>query len=260
MSFKISRKSIGCAIAALALGASGASAQVEAYSQDFEGMDLLDTSALSSDGWLGSVNVFDEFYFGFLYGYYGFPANNDPGFPQMSHLVSGFGDPAQGTNQLAVYSDYSNGDHTLTSNVLEGYVYREYIIDASNVGQTLTFTFDARNVDVGGASQAYAFFKTLDPSAGWITLDWPTMDLTTIPSSWATYSMSFPITAGMEGLALQLGFYTVAANNEPSTIYVDNVSLTGPPPPCPADFNGDGILDNGDIGAFVQAFLAGCSG
>jgi len=25
-----------------------------------------------------------------------------------------------------------------------------------------------------------------------------------------------------------------------------------------ADFNGDGILDNGDIGAFVQAFLAGC--
>ena len=26
-----------------------------------------------------------------------------------------------------------------------------------------------------------------------------------------------------------------------------------------ADFNDDGILDNGDIGAFVQAFLAGCS-
>jgi len=26
---------------------------------------------------------------------------------------------------------------------------------------------------------------------------------------------------------------------------------------CPADFNGDGVLDNGDIGAFVQAFLDG---
>jgi len=25
-----------------------------------------------------------------------------------------------------------------------------------------------------------------------------------------------------------------------------------------ADFNGDGIIDNGDIGSFVQAFLAGC--
>jgi len=29
------------------------------------------------------------------------------------------------------------------------------------------------------------------------------------------------------------------------------------PPPCPADINGDGILDNGDIGTFVQAFLTG---
>ncbi|MFT5423938.1 MAG: hypothetical protein ACI89L_001730 [Phycisphaerales bacterium] len=27
-------------------------------------------------------------------------------------------------------------------------------------------------------------------------------------------------------------------------------------PTCPADMNGDGILDNGDIGAFVQLFLA----
>ncbi|MFT5422851.1 MAG: hypothetical protein ACI89L_000620 [Phycisphaerales bacterium] len=27
---------------------------------------------------------------------------------------------------------------------------------------------------------------------------------------------------------------------------------------CAADLNGDGILDNGDIGAFIDAFLAGC--
>jgi len=25
-----------------------------------------------------------------------------------------------------------------------------------------------------------------------------------------------------------------------------------------ADFNGDGIVDNGDIGAFIAAFLGGC--
>ncbi|MFG0305650.1 MAG: right-handed parallel beta-helix repeat-containing protein [Phycisphaerales bacterium JB040] len=31
-----------------------------------------------------------------------------------------------------------------------------------------------------------------------------------------------------------------------------------PAPECPADINNDGILDNGDIGAFVQLFLAGC--
>ncbi|MFT5422823.1 MAG: hypothetical protein ACI89L_000592 [Phycisphaerales bacterium] len=33
--------------------------------------------------------------------------------------------------------------------------------------------------------------------------------------------------------------------------------LPPPPPACPADTNGDGILDNGDIGTFVTLFLAG---
>ncbi|MFG0307409.1 MAG: hypothetical protein ACF8Q5_14480 [Phycisphaerales bacterium JB040] len=31
-----------------------------------------------------------------------------------------------------------------------------------------------------------------------------------------------------------------------------------PQQPCVADINGDGFLDNGDINAFIQAFLAGC--
>lgn len=251
-------RALGCAVAASAIAVSTASAQVEAYSQNFEGMDLLDTAALSSDGWIGSVNVFDEFYFTYLYGYFGFPAPNDPGFLQCSVLVTGEGDAAQGDNQLAVFSDYTNGDHTTTSNVFESYIYREYSVTAANVGQTLTFTFDAKHGDVGGLSQAFAFFKTLDPAAGWATIEWPTMDLTTIPSTWDTYSMSFPITEAHVGLQLQFGFYTVAANNEPSTNYYDNINLTGPPPPCAADMNGDGLLDNGDISAFVQAFLAGC--
>jgi len=122
---------LGCAIAASAMAVSTASAQVEAYSQDFEGLDLLDTAALSGDGWIGSVNVFDEFFF-WLYGYFGYPANNDPGFPQGSNLVTGLGDAAQGANQLAVYSDYSNADHINTTNILETYVYREASITAAN--------------------------------------------------------------------------------------------------------------------------------
>jgi hypothetical protein len=35
------------------------------------------------------------------------------------------------------------------------------------------------------------------------------------------------------------------------------VANTTPPAPCLADTNGDGILDNGDIGTFVALFLAG---
>ncbi|MFT5422903.1 MAG: hypothetical protein ACI89L_000672 [Phycisphaerales bacterium] len=36
-----------------------------------------------------------------------------------------------------------------------------------------------------------------------------------------------------------------------------NNYVLDPGPDCPADLNGDGIADNGDIGAFVQLFLAG---
>jgi len=43
-----------------------------------------------------------------------------------------------------------------------------------------------------------------------------------------------------------------------SQLSVDDVSVTiGSAPVCQADLNGDGILDNGDIGAFVNLFLAG---
>ncbi|MFT5423834.1 MAG: hypothetical protein ACI89L_001623, partial [Phycisphaerales bacterium] len=38
----------------------------------------------------------------------------------------------------------------------------------------------------------------------------------------------------------------------------DDVSVTiNSGPACQPDLNGDGILDNGDIGAFVALFLAG---
>lgn len=38
---------------------------------------------------------------------------------------------------------------------------------------------------------------------------------------------------------------------------VDRGAYEAQPPACPADINGDRVLDNGDIGAFVAAFLAG---
>ena len=41
---------------------------------------------------------------------------------------------------------------------------------------------------------------------------------------------------------------------------MDNFAITqiacDPPVDCPADINGDGVVDNGDIGAFVTLFLA----
>jgi|GEM_PF-2031027 len=44
-------------------------------------------------------------------------------------------------------------------------------------------------------------------------------------------------------------------------VFFNNLEVVGEDTPsaCDADFNGDGVLDNGDIGAFVNAFLAGCN-
>ncbi|MFG0306383.1 MAG: GC-type dockerin domain-anchored protein [Phycisphaerales bacterium JB040] len=38
--------------------------------------------------------------------------------------------------------------------------------------------------------------------------------------------------------------------------YLNSTTLVDEAPDCPADVNSDGVLDNGDIGAFVQLFLA----
>ena len=48
------------------------------------------------------------------------------------------------------------------------------------------------------------------------------------------------------------GSYNVSGDELP-----ENESGTPDPGQCPADTTGDGILDNGDIGAFVTLFLAG---
>lgn len=37
---------------------------------------------------------------------------------------------------------------------------------------------------------------------------------------------------------------------------VTDSGITRAPPPCPADVNGDGVIDNGDIGNFISLFLA----
>ncbi|MFG0305959.1 MAG: GC-type dockerin domain-anchored protein [Phycisphaerales bacterium JB040] len=42
----------------------------------------------------------------------------------------------------------------------------------------------------------------------------------------------------------------------PGSLALSESSITRLPPPCPADVNNDGVLDNGDIGDFIALFLA----
>jgi|GEM_PF-3506782 len=69
-----------------------------------------------------------------------------------------------------------------------------------------------------------------------------------------TDTISFNASAATEGV------WRCEATNINGTTTSNNAVLAVRPPdnPCLADINGDGIVDNGDIGAFVAIFLAGC--
>jgi hypothetical protein len=201
-------------------------AQVGPYTQDFEGLTSAPedgTSALGNDGWLYFVNVFNSAG-GYLYGYGTGPAPNAG--THMSAVVEGQGGGAQELKQLSIFSDYGNVGAHDAGDLLETNIFQERVLDASNIGQTLTMTFDAKMGNLEGATTAGAFIKTLDPNAGWATTNFILVDMTSIPGSWGSYSVSLNIDSGLVGQIFQFGFTNTAANYEGSGVFYDNVNLS----------------------------------
>ena len=217
------------AVATSALFASAAWADLANYSQDYEGLDAGSATALGDDGWLVGANVFDSGG-GFLYNYFAFPAPNGTG--AFSNVAVGAGGVDQGAQQMVVFNDYNNGDHTNGSNnIIEANIFHEQNIGAGDVGSSWTFSFDAALGDIAGSSTALAFIKTLDPNNGFNTSNFLIVDMTSIPSAWNSYSIDIDITAGLSGQILQFGFLNTASNSEASGIVYDNVSFSAVPLP-----------------------------
>jgi hypothetical protein len=196
------------------------------YSQDFEGLNQADTGALGADGWLVFANVFDGGG-NYLYGYGVFPAPNDGG--GFCQIAIGEGGAAQGQQQLNVFSDYNNTDHAI-GNLIEANVFQEQPIEAGDVGETWVFDFDAKRGNVEGQTTALAFIKTLDPNAGFQVTNFITVDMTTAPTTWNSYSLQITIDAPLEGQILQIGFSSTATNYEGSGVFYDNIDwyISGP--------------------------------
>ncbi len=188
------------------------------YTQDFEGLAPVDGS-LAADGWYNYGNVFDPSW-NFIYGYGAFAAVNNVG--NWQDIANGQGGPAQGDQQLVVYSDYANGNHG-SGNWVESNCYQEQTVPVGATG-TWVFQFDAKRGDIGGNSTALAFIKTLDPNNGWQMTNFITVDTTLLPDTWGTYSMSINV-AGLDNQVLQFGFSTTATNYEPCGNYYDNVNF-----------------------------------
>jgi len=214
-------------------------ADLSSYSQDFEGLDQASPTALGDDGWLVFANVFDGTSGNFLYGYGPFAAPN--GGPAFSGIDLGQGGPDQGAQQLVVYSDYNNGDHG-NGNLIEANVFQEQIVGAADVGETYTFRFDAKRGNIGGATTALAFIKTLDPNAGFALTNFLTVDTTSLPDTWDTFEIPIVIDASLDGQIFQIGFASTATNFEESGVFYDNVSLAA----GVDDTDEDGVADDVD--------------
>ena len=228
LSTSYSRMAFICLCAALVACVSATDVRaITNYSQDFEGLDPNDLSVgpLGGDGWLVGANVFDP-NGAFLYNYFAFPApNGSGGFSNLS--TAGTGAPV-GNVGLVVFSDYNNGDHGV-GNLIEANVFQEQTIVPSNVGKTADFSFIAAPGDLGGATTALAFIKTIDPNNGNLT-NFVTQDTTSLPAGNSSYTLSLPIDPGLVGQIFQFGFLNVASNFDPSGVNYDNVNLAIPEP------------------------------
>lgn len=219
-----------------------AKADISSYSQNFEGLNAADTNALTVEAWGVFGNVFDP-QGNYLFGYGPFGAPND-GFA-FSGIAVGEGGPNQGNQQLVVFNDYNNADAHNAGNLVEANVYRELVVGAADVGKTYFFRYDAKKGNIGGATTALAFIKTLDPAAGFFTTNFITNDTTNLPVSWGSYTLSLTIDASLVGQLFQYGFSTTTTNFEPSGNFYDNVSLTD-------DFDSDSVADVTDNCTFVS--------
>jgi len=211
--------------------APAASQALMPYSQDFEGLNQTDPGALGGDGWLVYANVFGPDW-SYWYGYGTFPAPNAGN--AFCNIVVGEGGPSQGFQQLVVFSDYNNGNHN-DGAWIESLVFQEQTIGVGDVGETWTFTFDAKLGNLGGASTAAAFIKTLNPAAGYATTNYLPLDMTATPPFWTGYTISITIDASLVGQLLQFGFKNIATLYQPSGVFYDNVNFQISGPVVPAE-------------------------
>ena len=220
------------------------------YAQDFElPMDVLNANALIEDTaaevplgpWLFFANVFDSVgNLKFNFGPFGAPnATVSPSDTFISAVVTLEGDVPQGDQQLSVFNDYNCCDRDpITGDLRQGHgngtdrveisVFQELNpIPNALIGQTLTFSFDAKRGNIEGATTAFAYIQTLDPSTGFSQTNFVPIELTSIPASWARYSITLALTDPLlEGQILQIGFRNTAQNFEGSGIFYDNVLAT----------------------------------
>ncbi|MEZ6318645.1 MAG: carbohydrate binding domain-containing protein [Phycisphaerales bacterium] len=127
-------------------------------------------------------------------------------------------------------------------------------------GETITISFWAKAVNGDGGvnfAEFYSESTTIGVTKSEILGGGP---LFAPDDHWQHYV--FTTTAGPDvsaGVTFQITATTGAIIGTFSQLYLDNVSVTiDSVQVCPADINGDGVLNLDDINEFAAAFLGGC--
>jgi len=218
-------KALLAAVMLICVIPAAAFAAIVDFSQDFETLDQASPTALSADGWFYYVTVFAAADTSTMYGYGGGAPNTDTPVG-MSRIVIGEGGDEQGAQQLSVFSDYNNAAEQAAGNFLETNVYKEFTIQAGDVGKVCTFEFSAKLGNLVAPSTAVAFIKTIDPGNNYDQTNFVSEDMTAITSDWGGWSLSLTIDAGLVGQLFQVGFANFATLYVSSSIVYDNVVLT----------------------------------
>ncbi len=207
-------------IAAALISTSSMASGLASYSQNFDNLDI--NGAEIGAGWLYFNNVFETGVVQFGY------SGSAPNGPQISALVDDQREP--GTQQLSVYSDYEccspDQGHQSAAGLVQTNVFQEQTILACNIGQTWTFSFDARLGNLGGASTAKAFLKVIDPESGFSETIEVSENMTATSTDWTSYELELTV-GDWEAQLLQFGFQSEASNFEPSGVFYDDVSFDG---------------------------------
>jgi hypothetical protein len=191
------------------------------YYQDFESLNAADPQALANDGWVIYGNVFSP-EGAYLYGYGVFPAPNHN--LAFSQIVPGEGGDAQGLQQLSIFSDYENADHA-NGNLIESNVFQEQTITVADVGTNWRFSYEFKRGNLEGATTAFVFIKTLDPSSGYATTNYITEEVTASTTEWSGGFLDIAIDVSLVGQLLQIGFVCTASNYEGSGMFYDNLAF-----------------------------------
>ena len=214
-------------------------AALASYSENFESLNAISSTALSDAGFVIYENSYNDQGLTNLVNSAGpLPARND--YRGFALVVTGQGNSAQGNQQLSAFSNYLSRDQN--NLYVDALTLQQQTIGADDLGSTWFFNFDAKQGDITGTSSAFAWIRAID---GGTTLGENRLDTTSLGFNWGSYAVSLYIDPSWNGKTLQFGVKSAATAYTMSGVYYDNLSLTGTPAvpvPAAAWLFGSGLL------------------